>query len=61
MNCALSAHDFILELGKVYGEGIFKAILEQHDDRYVEKYDQFKMEAMNSGLPHFAPNQSGFM
>ena len=30
-NCALAAHDFLLELNKVYGENICRAIIENHD------------------------------
>ena len=35
MNMAVAAQDFILEMEKIYGQGIFKAILEGHDDRYL--------------------------
>lgn len=30
-NCAISAQDFLLEVNKVYGDSITKAIIENHD------------------------------
>jgi len=59
MNMTLAAQDFILSLAKVYGEGIFKGILEGHDDRYVQRYIEFKGQAMSSGLPHFGQKPFG--
>jgi len=37
-NLAYAAQDFLLNLEKVYGQGIFKAIVEGHDDRYVKEF-----------------------
>jgi len=34
-NLAVAAQEFILAMEKTYGQGIFKAILEGHDDRYL--------------------------
>lgn len=42
LNMALAAQDFILEMEKTYGAGIFKAILESHDDRYIADLEKFK-------------------
>jgi len=56
LNCALAGSDFVLALGKTYGEGIFKAILEGHDERYVAKYAEFKQEASQAYIPQpFVP------
>lgn len=44
LNMALAAQDFILEMEKTYGAGIFKAILEAHDDRYIADLDRFRAE-----------------
>jgi hypothetical protein len=41
-NMAISAQDFILFLEKTYGENIFKAILESHDDRYIAELKTYK-------------------
>jgi hypothetical protein len=35
-NCAIAAEDLLLHMNKVYGDGIFKAVVESHDSRYVE-------------------------
>jgi hypothetical protein len=29
---------------KTYGQGIFKAILESHDDRFIKDLERFKQE-----------------
>jgi hypothetical protein len=42
MNCAVAAQDFLISLGKVYGEGIFNAVLENEDPRWVQKYAEYK-------------------
>jgi len=42
LNMALAAQDFILEMEKTYGAGIFKAIVEAHDDRYIADLEKFK-------------------
>ena len=34
-NMAVAAQNFILELDKVLGQGIFKAVVESHDDKFV--------------------------
>ena len=41
-NCAVAAQDFINSLGKVYGEGIAKAIIENHDSRLLAEYEEIK-------------------
>lgn len=53
MNCAVAAQDFLISLGKVYGEGIFTAILENEDPRWARKYAEYKQAA-------FAPEQPMF-
>merc|ERR1719263_1745122 len=43
-NMGAAAQDFILELEKTYGPNIFKAIVESHDERFVNdllKYKEF--------------------
>jgi len=35
---AFAAQEFAIELESVYGESIFKAILEGHDERYVKDF-----------------------
>lgn len=42
---ALAAQEFILCLEKMYGEGIFKAIVEGHDERLVADLRSFKEAA----------------
>ena len=44
LNMALAAQDFILEMDKTYGAGIFKAIVQGHDDRYVADLERFKSQ-----------------
>ena len=44
-NCALAAQDFLMELNKVYGENIFRAIIEGHDSKYLETFDKIKATA----------------
>jgi hypothetical protein len=34
-NMAVAAQNFILELDKQLGQGIFKAVVESHDDKFV--------------------------
>lgn len=34
---AVAAEGFILECDKQYGQGIFKAVVENHDERYVQQ------------------------
>lgn len=41
-NCAAAAQDFLLTLEKTYGAGIFRAILESHDSRYLDRFENFK-------------------
>jgi hypothetical protein len=36
-NLIFAAQDFIVECDKTYGENIFKAIVESHDDKYVSE------------------------
>lgn len=42
---ALAAQDFILFLEKTYGQGIFKAIIEGHDERYIADLQKYKEQA----------------
>lgn len=42
MNMAVAAQDFILEMEKTYGENIFKAIVESHDERFVKDLNTYK-------------------
>ena len=44
LNMAVAAQDFILDLEKTYGPGIFKAILEGHDQRFIQDLERFKQE-----------------
>jgi len=39
---AVAAQDFILEMEKIYGQGIFKAILESHDERFIADFMSYK-------------------
>ena len=45
-NMAISAQDLTLELEKTYGQSIFKAILEGHDERYVKDLERFRQESI---------------
>ena len=42
MNLCYAAQDFIIECDKQYGENIFKAVVEGHNDRYIEQLAQIK-------------------
>lgn len=42
---SISAQDFVLAMEKVYGENIFKAIVEGHDERYLPDLQRFKEDA----------------
>ena len=42
---AVAAQDFVLALEKTYGEGIFKAIVEGHDERLVAELKTVKDDA----------------
>ena len=50
-NLAFAAQDFVLNLEKLYGAGILKAIVEGHDERYVSELMKFKEQA--SGVKDF--------
>jgi len=39
---AFAAQDFLVECDKTYGENIFKAIVEGHDERYVSDLKTIK-------------------
>lgn len=39
---ALAAQEFLLFMEKTYGEGIFKAIVEAHDDRLLKDFQEYK-------------------
>ena len=41
-NMSYAAQDFILAMEKTYGQGIFKAILEGHDERFVQDLQKYK-------------------
>lgn len=52
-NMAISAQDFVLDLEKTYGENIFKAILEAHDDRYLGDLQKYKEAGLRSANMDF--------
>lgn len=39
---AVAAQDYILAMSKTYGESIFKAIVEGHDERYLDELKRIK-------------------
>ena len=39
---AVAAQDFLIKLEGMYGAGIFKAILESHDERFVATFQEYK-------------------
>ena len=41
-NMAIAAQEFILDMEKTYGQNIFKAIVESHDDRYVNDLNEYR-------------------
>lgn len=41
-NMAVAAQDLLLAFERQYGQGIFKAIVESHDDRYVAEFNSYK-------------------
>ena len=43
-NMSLSAQDFILELERTYGENIFRAIVESHDDHLLPELKRIREE-----------------
>jgi hypothetical protein len=53
LNMAVAAQDFILDLEKTYGNGIFKAILEGHDERYVQDLERYRQEGIKTGPQDF--------
>lgn len=44
-NCAITAGDCLIKMEKVYGEGIFKAILESVNQDFVEKFAELKTQS----------------
>jgi hypothetical protein len=50
---AVAAQDFILAMEETYGQGIFKAILEGHDERFIKDLERFKQEGANTGPQDF--------
>jgi len=52
-NMAIAAQDFILALEKTYGENIFNAILEGHDDRYIADLKRHKEAGIRSANQEF--------
>jgi hypothetical protein len=54
-NRALSSQTFIVELGKVFGDSIFRAVLSMVDENYVSLYMQYK--STPTFLPHQQPYQ----
>ena len=50
-NCAVAAQDFIANLSKVFGENIAKAIVENHDRRYLDEYHVIKQQLSGSQGP----------
>ena len=55
-NMALAAQDFIMFMEKTYGPGIFKAIVEGHDERYLADLQRFKEEASRMPVHDFVYN-----
>jgi hypothetical protein len=53
LNMAVAAQDFILDMEKTYGSGIFRAILEGHDQRFIQDLERFKQEGSNTGPQDF--------
>lgn len=43
-NCQYPAQQFIMELNKIYGEGIVKAIVESYDQRYLTDLENLKIK-----------------
>ena len=46
-NMAIAAQEFIMAMEKMYGENIFKAIVESHDDRYLKQLSEYKLSKVN--------------
>merc|ERR1719329_255377 len=46
-NMSYAAQDFILAMERTYGQGIFKAILEGHDDRFIQDLEGYKEVGQN--------------
>lgn len=42
LNCGFAAQDFVLNLNKQYGNNVFFAIVEGHDERYLKDLEQIK-------------------
>ena len=60
-NCAVAAQDFLANLGKVFGENIARAIVENHDAGKVEEYDRIKQQLSGQGSQDFQyPGASPF-
>lgn len=53
---ALAAQDFILFLEKTYGSGIFKAVVEGHDERLVADLQKYKEAAARLPTQDFQYN-----
>jgi hypothetical protein len=54
-NMAVQAQDLVIEWEQVYGEGIFKGILENHDERFIEDLKKFKQENVRPKDFHYQP------
>ena len=53
-NCSVAAQDFINGLSKVFGANIARAIVENHDSKYLAEYDQIKQTL--SGMQGMQPD-----
>ena len=47
----MAAQDFIANLSKVFGENIAKAIVENHDPRYLDEYHMIKQQLSGTQGP----------
>ena len=61
-NMAIAAQEFILDLEKTYGENIFRAILESHDDRYNNDLKEYKEAGLRAANMDFVypPREGAF-
>lgn len=61
-NMAIAAQEFIVDLEQTYGENIFKAILESHDDRYINDLKQYKEAGLRAANMDFVypPREGAF-
>ena len=60
LNMATAAQDFILEIEKTYGPGIFKAILESNDERFIDDLERYREVSKRMGGQDFIYPQGHF-